>query len=287
MSQIFFLEVARTHLAIQSTCRESCYLLFGLLKFFNVLHSWIKSILSIVLKRLSCCYALCILAWWLYCLFTDLFWGEVFCYIYFILQSVRFSFFPLEVQQSGLMELIPFLCLHELWHYNPTGCRAFPGERLNSAMVPVKWQQQQWRQSTQKYSLCWSICPLYFCSNLWMKRSVRMPLITNANIFYPLPLSNQFSIHKAESMKLVPEGTGWYCCQVTLHHFVKDMVIFKRGRKENPGNHRPVSPTTVPGNIMEQMMALLRVNCTWPTWWLTVMEQWQWLTKEDWLIQCS
>lgn len=184
--------------------------------------------------------------------------GWFFFNIYLILQSVPFYFFPLEVQKSRLMELIPFLCLHELWHYNPTGCRAFPGERLNSAMVPVKWQQQQWRQSIQTHSLCWSICPLYFCSNLWMKKGVRMPLITNANIFYPLPLSNQFSIHKAESaesMKLAPEGTGWYCCQVTLHHFVKDMVIFKKGRKENPGNHRPVSLTTVPG-------------ISWNRWWL-------------------
>ncbi|KFQ11593.1 hypothetical protein N330_13052, partial [Leptosomus discolor] len=58
----------------------------------------------------------------------------------------------------------------------------------------------------------------------------------------PKPLSIIY--HKSWLTEKVP--VDWRLANVT--------AIYKKGQKENPGNYRPVSLTSVPGKVMEQII---------------------------------
>jgi len=46
----------------------------------------------------------------------------------------------------------------------------------------------------------------------------------------------------------------------------KDTVspVFKKGKKEDPGNYRPVSLTSIPGKVMEQLILDVILSWVWP-----------------------
>ncbi|KAK4807185.1 hypothetical protein QYF61_024305 [Mycteria americana] len=79
--------------------------------------------------------------------------------------------------------------------------------------------------------------------------SVALTSISNVTAFFmaaliPIPALRAFSLQQSWLTWEVP--VDWRLANVTS--------IFKKGRKEDPGNYRPLSLTSVPGKVMEQII---------------------------------